>query len=178
MLCLVSQSCPALATPWTAAHQASLSQRLLQARILEWLAILFSRGSSQPRDQTEVSHTAGRFFTNWATREAYSLYSISLLLKTNLEVGKSLSPLNSWWPHGLQHTRLPCLSPSTRVCSNSCPLSRWCHPPISSSIVPFSSCPQSFPASGSFPMSQLFALGGESIGASSSASFLPVNMQD
>ena len=73
-------------------------------------------------------------------------------------------------PHGLQHTRPPCPSPAPGSCSNSCPLSRWCHPTISSSVVPFSSCPQSFPASGSFQMSQLFASGGQSIGASASAS--------
>ena len=80
-------------------------------------------------------------------------------------------------PHGLQHTRLPC--PSLHgVCSNACPLSRWCHPPISSLFIPFSSCLQSFPASGSFPMSQLLTSGGQSIEASASASVLPVNIQD
>ena len=67
-------------------------------------------------------------------------------------------------PHWLQYTRLPCPSPSPGVCSNSCPLSQWCHPTISFSVIPFSSCPQSSPASGSFPMSQLFASGGQSIG--------------
>ena len=72
---------------------------------------------------------------------------------------------NSFWPHGLQHTRLPCLSPTSGACSNSCPSSRWCHPTISSSVVPFSSCLQSFPASGSFQMSQFFASGGQSIGS-------------
>jgi len=82
------------------------------------------------------------------------------------------------WPHGLQQTRPPCLSPTPRACSNSCPSSRWCHPTISSSVVPFSSCLQSFPASGSFPMSQFFASGGQSIGASASASALPMNIQD
>ena len=81
-------------------------------------------------------------------------------------------------PHGLQHIRLPYPLPSPRVCSNSHPLSRWCYPTISSSVVPFSSCPQSFLASRSFPMSQLFALGGQSTGASASASVLPVNIQD
>ena len=85
---------------------------------------------------------------------------------------------NSLQPHGLQHARLPCPSPSPRACSNSCPLSRWCHPTISSSVVPFSSCLQSFPASGSFLMSQFFAPGGQSIGASASASVLPMNIQD
>ena len=81
-------------------------------------------------------------------------------------------------PHELQHARLPCSSLSPGVCSNSCPLSQLCHPAISSSVVPFSSCSQPFPASGeSFPMSQLFASGGQSIGASASASVLPVNSQ-
>ena len=78
---------------------------------------------------------------------------------------------------GLQHTRLPCLSPSPGVCSNSYPLSLWCHPTISFSVVPFSSCLQSFSASGSFTVSWLFASGGQSIGASASASVLPMNVQ-
>ena len=85
---------------------------------------------------------------------------------------------NSLRPHGLQHARLPCPSPSPGACSNSCLLSWWCHPTISFSVFPFSSCLQSFPASGSFPMSQLFASGGQSIGASASASVLPKNIQD
>ena len=79
------------------------------------------------------------------------------------------------WRHGLRHTRVPCASPSPQVCSNSCPLSRWCHPAILSSDAPFSSCPQSFPVSGSFPMRQLFI--GQSIRASVSASVLPINIQ-
>ena len=85
---------------------------------------------------------------------------------------------DSLWPHGLQHTRPPCPSPAPRVYSNSCPLSRWCHPAILSSVVPFSSCLKSLPASGSFPMSQLFAQGGQSIGVSASTSVLPMNTQD
>jgi len=80
-------------------------------------------------------------------------------------------------PHELRHTRPPCPL-SSRVYPNSCPLSWWCHPIISSSVNPFSSCPQSFPASGSFPMSQLFASGGQSIGVSASTSVLPMNTQD
>ena len=79
--------------------------------------------------------------------------------------------------HGLQHARLPCPSLSPRICSNSCLLSRWCPPTISSSVIPFS-CLQSFPASGSFPVSRFFTLGGQSIAASASASVLPVNTQD
>ena len=85
---------------------------------------------------------------------------------------------DSLWPHEPQHARPPCPSPIPRVHPNPCPLSWWCHPGISSSVVPFSSCPQSFPASGSFPMSQLFASGGQSIRVSASASVLPKNTQD
>ena len=81
-------------------------------------------------------------------------------------------------PHGLQQARLPCPLPSPGVCSNSCPLSRWCHPIISSSVVPFSSCLQSFQASRSFPMNWPFASGGQSIGASTSVSVLPMNVQN
>ena len=82
------------------------------------------------------------------------------------------------WPHEPQHTRPPCPSPTPGVHSDSRPLSQWCHPAISSSVVPFSSCPQSLPTSESFPMSQHFAWGGESIGVSASASVLPMNTQD
>ena len=85
---------------------------------------------------------------------------------------------DSLQPHGLQHARLPCSSPTPRPYSNSCPLSQWSHPNISSSVVPFSSCPQSLPASESFPMSQFFASDGQSIGVSASASVLPMNIQD
>ena len=80
-------------------------------------------------------------------------------------------------PHGLQHARLPCSSPTPRACSNLCLLSQWCYPNISSSVIPFSSCLQSFPASGSFPISQLFTSGGQRIGVSASASALPMNIQ-
>ena len=85
---------------------------------------------------------------------------------------------NSLQPHGLQHARLPCPSPTPRAHSNSCPLCQWCHPTISSSVVPFSSCLQCFPASGFFPMSRFFASGSQSIGISTSASVLPMNIQD
>ena len=85
---------------------------------------------------------------------------------------------DSLWPHEPQHARPPCSSPIPRVHPNSCPLSRWCHPTISSSVVPFSSCPQSFPASGSFPMSQLFISDGQSTGVSASTSVLLMKTQD
>ena len=85
---------------------------------------------------------------------------------------------NSLQPHRLQHARIPCPSPFLRACSNACPLSQWCHPTILSSAEPFSFCLQSFPASGSFPMSWLFPLGSESTTASASASVLPMNIQN
>ena len=85
---------------------------------------------------------------------------------------------NSLRPHGLQHARLPCPSPTPGAYSNSCPLSRWCHPTISSSVIPFSSWPQSFPALESFPMNQFFASGEQRIGVSASTSVLPMNIQD
>ena len=85
---------------------------------------------------------------------------------------------DSLQPHRLQHSRFPWPSQTSRAYSNSCPLSWWCHPTISSSVIPFSSCPQSFPSLGSFPVSQLFASGGQNIGVSASISVLPMNTQD
>ena len=85
---------------------------------------------------------------------------------------------DSLWPHGLQHARPPCPSPTPRAYSNSCPSSQWCHPTISSSVIPFFSCLQSFPASESFQMSHFFASGSQSIRVSASASVLPMNIQD
>ena len=85
---------------------------------------------------------------------------------------------NSLWPHGLQHVRPPCPSPTPGAYSNLCPLSRWCHPTISSSVISVSSCLLPFPASGSFQMSQFFKSGGQSIGVSASASILPMNIKD
>ena len=102
----------------------------------------------------------------------HSILSFSSVLVSNLVVPDFL------WPHWLQHTRLACPSPTPKVCSNSCPSSRWCHPAISSSVFPFSSFLQSFPALGSFPRSQFFASGGQSIGASALVSVLPMNIQD
>ena len=104
-------------------------------------------------------------------RAEKSLKQYHLLLFSRSVVTDSL------WPHGLQHARLPCPSLSPGVCSNSCPLSWWCHPAISPSVAPFSYCPQSFPALGSFAVSQLFASGGQCIRASASASDLPINIQ-
>ena len=115
----------------------------------------------------------------------FSLLSVwqSVHLTSNLLIFQSIQfscsvMSDSLRPHELQHARPPCPSPIPKVYSNPCPSSWWCHPAISSSVVPFSSCPQSLPASGSFPMSQLFAWGGPSIEVSASASVLPMNTQD
>ena len=107
-----------------------------------------------------------------------SLPSVNEFLKfSSLQFSHSVMS-NSLRPHEAQHARPPCPSPAAGVYPNACPLSWWCHPTISSSIVPFSSCPQSFPASESFPVSQLFAWGGHCTGVSALASFLPKNTQD
>ena len=134
-----------------------------------------------------VTCIAGRFFVVWATRAASFLSVMNVyLIFTNLpllcflhSVQFSCSVMSgSLWPHGHQHTRPPCPSPTPRAHSNSRPSSWWCRPTISSSVVPFSSCLQSFSTSESFQMSQLFASGGQSIGVSASASVLPMNTQD
>ena len=107
------------------------------------------------------------------------LLSVSAIETAFSSVQFSLSVVSdSLRPHESQHSRPPCPSPTAGVYPNPCPSSQWCHPAISSSVVPFSSCPQSFPASGSFPLSQLFASGGQSIGVSASTSVLPVNTPD
>ena len=144
---------------------------VLQARILESVAMSSSKGSSWPRDRTYISHgscIAGRFFTAESPGNSYPPLSICCCSSSSV-MSDSLSP------HGLQKARLPCLSLTPRVCANSCPSSWWCSPTISSSVIPFSSCLQSFPASRSFPMSWVFASGGQRIGAS--ASVLPMNIQ-
>ena len=114
--------------------------------------------------ETQINIRAGTEYSQWPIRLFFSSVQFSLSVVSD-----------SLWPHESQHTRPPCLSPTPRVYSNSCPSSQWCHLTISSSVGPFSSCPQSLQASGSFPMSQLFAWGGQSIGVSASASVLTVN---
>ena len=101
----------------------------------------------------------------------------SLQNKFSVQFSHSVTS-SSLWAHGLQHTRLPCPSPTPRACSNSCSMSQWCHPTLSSSVTHFSYCLQSFPASGSFARSQFFTSGGQSIGVSASASVLPMIIQD
>ena len=119
-------------------------------------------------------HSTGKYlFSFWSQRrQCQRMFKFSSVQFSRSVVSDSLGP------HELQHTRPPCPSPTPGVHPNSCPLSLWCHPAISSSVVPFSSCPQSLPASESFPMSQLFAWGGQSIGVSALASVLPKYTQD
>ena len=105
-------------------------------------------------------------------------YRIKIIVPIQFSSIQSLSHVWLCDPHGQQHSRPPCPSPAPRVYSNSCPLSQGCHPTISSSVLPFSSRLQSFPASGSFPVSQFFTSGGHIIGVSASASVLPINIQD
>ena len=120
------------------------------------------------------------FMPREVTRHKYRHFMIKGVILKNIEsVQLSHSILSdSLRPHGLQHARPPCPSPTPGVYSNSCPLSRWYHPTISSSVIPFSSRLQSFPASGSFPRSQFFTSSGQSMGVSASPSVLPMNIQD
>ena len=189
-------------TPQTVAHQAPLIHGILQARILEWVPISCFRGSSKPRDQTHIFCIGRQILYYWAMWEAPIWLSNWTILrhkgmilstrkkKKNYSEGKKYKKFlgvsqfshsvmsDSLQPRGLQHARFLCPSPTPGPGLNSCPLSWWCHPTILSSITPFSSPLQSFPASGSFPMSQFFASGSQSIGASASAAVLPMNIQD
>ena len=126
--------------------------------------------SQLKRNNTMKQNVKQRFYDTWSSK--YNWRRIHTVQFSHSVMSDSLRP------HEPQHTRPPCPSPTPRVHPNPCPSTQWCHPAISSSVVPFSSCPQSFPASGSFPMSQLFASGGQSIGVSASTSVLPMNTQD
>jgi len=165
---LVAQSCLTLCNPVDYSPPGSSVRGIFQARILEWVAISFSRGSSQPRTQTQVSCIAGRFFTLWATGEATKIHSVKFSSATQ-SCPTLYDPMNHSTPGLPVHHQLPEFT-QTHV--------HQVGDAISSSVVPFSSCPQSLPASGSFTMSQLFPSGGQSIGVSASASVLPMNTQD
>ena len=159
------------ATPWTIACHALLSMEF--SRQEYWSGLPFPTPGDLPDQGIEPTFfvspaLAGRFFTTvppGKPKDLLLLFSLSVMS-------------NSLWLHALQHSRLPCPSPTPRTCSNSCPLSQRCHPTILSSDIPFSSCLQSFPAAWSFLMSQLFVSGGWSTGVSASASVLPMNIQD
>ena len=136
-----SQSCLTLFDPINCSLPGSSIRGIFQARVLQWGVISFSRGSTWPRDRTWVSCIVGRRFTLWATREALNHSSFQF---SSSVVSDTLRP------HESQHARPPCPSPSPGVHSNSRLSSWWCHPAISSSVIPFSSCPQSLPASDFF----------------------------
>ena len=172
---LVAQSCPTLCNPTDYSPPGSSVYGILQARILEWAAMPFSRGCYWPKVWTWVSCFAGGFLTIWVTREAPNSLAVRQIQnKTTLQAHHIIVQFSSVQfscsvvsdslrPHESQHARPPCPSRTPGVHSNSRPLSRWCHPAISFSVDPFSSCPQSLPASESFPMSQLFTWGGHII---------------
>ena len=154
-----SLSCVRLfATPWTAAHQDSLSFTISQS-----LLKLTSIESVMPSNQFILCCPLFLLPSIFPSIRVFQFSSVAQSCPT-------------LWTHGLQHARLPCPSPAPRACSDSYPSSWWCLPTTSSSVIPFSSCLQSFPASGSFPMSQLLISGGWNIGIS--ASVLPMNIQD
>ena len=113
----------------------------------------------------------------WKEGRLYVIASMMFSIFSSVQLSRSVVS-DSLRPHEPQHARPPCPSPTPGVHPNPCPSSQWCHPAISSSVIPFSSCPQSFPASGSFPMSQFFTSGGQSIAVSASTSVLPMNTQD
>ena len=133
----------------------------------------------------ELGRRKGNSDLYWVPANPHSISGLVTLYYTNYSVFLLHHPVqfslsvmsDSLQPHGLQHARPPCPSPTSRTYPNRCPLSRWCHPAISSSVIPFFSCPQSLPASGSFQMSQLFKSGGQSIGVSASTSVLPMSTQ-
>ena len=166
--CLVTKLCPTLWDPVEYSPSDPSVHEISQARIPEWVVISFSMRSSQLRYQTRISYIGREILYCWITREAPKGYSVQF---SRSVVSDSL------WPYESQHTRPPCPSPTPGVHSDTRPSSQWCRPAISSSVVPISSCSQSLPASESFPMSQLFAWGGQSTGLSALASFLPKKSQ-
>ena len=117
------------------------------------------------------------YFALWNYFKSYGCLELYVITFTSTQFIHSVMS-DSLWFHGLQHARLPCPSLTPRAYSNACPLHRWCHPTISSSVIPFCSCLQSFPGSGSFPMTQFFTSGGQSTAVSASTSVLPMNIQD
>ena len=137
-----------------------------------------SQKEKNKQPNRKVGKRLNRYFSKGIQMVKKCIKRCSTSLIIQFSSVQSLSCVNSFWPHESQHTRPPCPSPTPRVYSNSHPSSRWCYPVISCFVVPFSSRPQSFPASEFFPMSQLFAWGGQSIGVLALTSVLPINTQD
>ena len=184
-VCAQSLSVQLFATPWTVACQTPLS-------IEYWSGLPFAppRDLPNPGIKPHFLHCRWMLY-HWTTGEAPDIYYINIHMYTYThryinvcththvyiyQFSHSVVS-DSLWPRGLMRARPPCPAPTPRACSNPCPSSWWCHPAISSSVTPFSSFLHSFPASGSFPKSQFFASGGQSIGASAAASVLPMNIQ-
>ena len=184
----VAQSCPTPGDPMDCSPPGSSVHGVFQARVLEWGATAFSDPKLHP-SIFSAYYGKHHLSTPLYPHLQFVFSKIYFKLKDNCftilcwflpfsSVQFSHSVVSdSLRPHESQHARPPCPSPTPRVHSHSCPSSRWCHPAVSSSVIPFSSCPQSLPASESFPMSQLFAWGDQSTGVSASASFLPKNTQ-
>ena len=169
------QSCLTLCDPIDGGPPGSPVPGILQARALVWVAISFCNAWKWKVKAKSLSRVR-LFATPW-TEDHQAPLSMGWYTQFS-SVQSSCSVMShSLWPHESQHTRPPCPSPTPRVHSDSQPSSQWCHPAISSSVVPFSSCPQSLPASESFPMSQLFTWGGQSTGVSTLASYLPKKSQ-
>ena len=162
----------------------SVQRTYLQCRRLKfhpWVSKIPWRRKWQPTSLFLPGKSQGQRslvgYSPWGRKRVAQDLVTSSVQFSSVQFSRSVMS-DSLWPHESQHARPPCPSPTPGVHSNSCPSSLWCHPAISSSVVPFSSCPHSLPASGSFPMSQLFAWGGQSTGVSTSASVLPMNTQD
>ena len=181
-----------LVTPWTTAHQAPPSMGFSRQEYWSGVPLpsltLLTREMKIKTTMRILPHSSQighhqKVYQNKFWRGCGVLNSQSLLKELQLSYCyfssvQSLSHVRLFPPHEPQHTRPPCPSSTPRVHPNPCPLSQSCHPTVSSSVVPFSSCPQSFLASGSFQVSQLFKSGGQSIGVSASTSVLPMNTQD
>ena len=167
---LVTKSCLTLELSWIVAHQTPLSMGFTRQEYWSGLPFPSPGDLPDPGNECPSPVVAGRFFTTEPPRRPnITIYCCCC------SVPKSCPTLCD--PHGLQNTMFPCLSLSPRVCSNLCLLSQWCHPIISSSVVPFSSCPLSFPVWRPFPVSQLYASGSQSIRASASVSVLLMNIE-
>ena len=172
-----------LPTEWVPSLSNVAAQMYLGLSVLPWLLHPGELTATcpihpHPHPLTHCPHSASRDCIALEMTPHTCVICISLTSFTSVQFSSVAQLCPTLRSHGLQHSRPPCPSPVPRVCLNSCPLSRWCHPTVSSSLVPFSSHLQSFPASGSFHMSQFFTSGGQSIGVSASASVLPMNIQD
>ena len=162
-------------------HFYFLHHYTLSTQLISWLTLnnqgLLNKLDIQPYS-TWWLHSFSIRKIVWMDQSIFSLQNLFWVCGALVQVSSVPQSCLTLPPHGLQHARLPCPSLTPRTCSNSCPWSQWCHPTISCPVIPFSSCLQSIPPSGSFPMSQFFASGGQNIGVSASASVLSMNIWD